>query len=197
MAGVRRLAVDGLAPLWMCRVSPLAVRQCRLPVAPRPGHAAREHSVPGRVARPVGRGLAGPSSVAVAHRLGGHLEVALEVGGDVGRRGHGLDGGAHVDEPAVALRRADRERRVAHPQPGMAALLVVGGRAAPVLGQEQRQAVAGAGEVRLRVERPEVRIGLDPVVEPVDEAPRRRPSRRRGRRGDRGSRSPGSSRWRV
>ena len=37
VAGVRRLAVDRLAPLWMCRVSPLAVRQCRLPVAPRLG----------------------------------------------------------------------------------------------------------------------------------------------------------------
>ncbi len=37
VTGVRRLAVDRLAPLWMCRISPLAVRQCRLPVAPRLG----------------------------------------------------------------------------------------------------------------------------------------------------------------
>ena len=59
--------------------------------------------------------------------------------------------------------------RVAHPQARVAALVVVGARAAPVLGQEQGQATLGRREVRLRVERPQDRIVGDAGVEPADE----------------------------
>ena len=51
----------------------------------------------------------------------------------------------------------------------MAALRVVGRRTAPVLGEEEGQPVAGAGQVRLRVERPEDRVDRDAVVEPTDQ----------------------------
>src|SRR5919108_5784298 len=73
-----------------------------------------------------------PNSVAVAHRLGGHLEV-LEEG--VARRGgriRRLDRRPHVHKPPVARLGADPERRVAHAEPWMAAFLVIGERPAPV-----------------------------------------------------------------
>ncbi len=59
---------------------------------------------------------------------------------------------------------------VAHPQARVATLVVVGPRAAPVLGQEEAQAVTGAGQVvGLGVDREEARVAGDAGVEPVDE----------------------------
>ena len=59
---------------------------------------------------------------------------------------------------------------MAHPQAGMAALVGVRGRAAPVLHEEQPQPIAGAGQVgRLRVQPHEQRIPGDTVVEHIDE----------------------------
>jgi hypothetical protein len=52
----------------------------------------------------------------------------------------------------------------------MAAFEVVRPRAAPVLGEEQRQPMAGTGQVLFRIERPNDRVGRDAVVEAPDEA---------------------------
>ena len=76
---------------------------------------------------------------------------------------------AHVHQPAITFERPDGEREMAHPQPRVAALVVVGRRPAPVLGEEQCQPVAGAGQVLFGVDRAEDGIGFDPVVEPADE----------------------------
>src|SRR6188472_742951 len=110
-----------------------------------------------------------PASGAVAHRVGGHLEVAIQLGGDVGWwRGLGQCG-THEDEPAVAGGGIDGKGGVAHPEARMAALVVVGARAAPVLREEERQATLGGGKIGLGIERPEDRVGGDAGVEPADE----------------------------
>ena len=120
--------------------SPVAsvIARCRPPCRVRPVYPGRVRAR--RQCRPPG------AASAVAHRLGGHREVALEFGGDVVGRGGGGDGRPHVDQPAIALDGPDRERRVTHPEARMAALLVVGRRAAPVLDEEEGQPVAGAAQ---------------------------------------------------
>ena len=105
----------------------------------------------------------------VPHRFRGVREVVLELLGDVGWRGTRVDRLAHVEQPAIALRWAYGEREVTHSEARMAALEVVGARAAPVLGEEQRQPVAGTGQVLLRIERPNDRVGRDAVIEAPDE----------------------------
>ena len=88
----------------------------------------------------------------------------------VRRRVRLVDRLAHVDEPAVTLEGADREREVARTQPRVATLVAVRRGAAPVLAEEQRQPPPRTDEVRVvRVQRQEDVIGLDAVVEPVDE----------------------------
>jgi hypothetical protein len=80
--------------------------------------------------------------------------------------GHGV---AHVGQPCVPGRRVNREAGMAHPEAGMAALLAVGGRTAPVLGKEQRQSVPGTVELVSGIHRQQERIGRHPLVEAVDE----------------------------
>ena len=59
---------------------------------------------------------------------------------------------------------------VPHPQARVTALLAVGGRAAPVLLEEQREALLRGPEVLLRVHRPQHLVVGDAAVEGVDEA---------------------------
>src|SRR3954452_17393733 len=72
-------------------------------------------------------------------------------------------------QPAVPHVRRDGEGSMAHPQPGMPALLAVGGRATPVLLEEHPQAHLGRAEILLRIEGPKLRIGRDAFVEALDE----------------------------
>ena len=58
-----------------------------------------------------------------------------------------LHGSGHVHQPAITLQRSDVEGHVSHPQSRMATLFHVGLRSAPVLGQEQGQAMTGSGEI--------------------------------------------------
>ena len=111
------------------------------------------------------------SSIAVAHRLGGHLEVGVEASRHGRRRGQSGDRLAHVTQPCVALRRSDGERRVAHPQPGMASLERVCRRSAPVLGEEQGQPVTSLGQpgVDLGIERTKLGVAGHAVIEPADQ----------------------------
>ena len=76
----------------------------------------------------------------------------------------------------------DVERRVAHPQARVAALLAVGRRAAPVLLEEQREALLRGPEVLLGVHRPQHLVVGDAAVERVDEAHEGRRARRSRRR---------------
>jgi hypothetical protein len=81
-----------------------------------------------------------------------------------------VEGLAHVAQPGVSFGLADGEPRVAHPQPGMSAQLVVGTRAAPVLHEEQPEVLLGRAQVASRVDRPQHRIARHALVEPVDQA---------------------------
>ena len=75
-----------------------------------------------------------------------------------------------MNEPAIAFVDPDREGRVTHPQGGVAALLLIRRRPAPVLREEQRQLVTRGTELLgLRVQREQRGIALHTVVEPVDE----------------------------
>ena len=76
---------------------------------------------------------------------------------------------------------------MAHPQLGVAALVGVRRRPTPVLGQEQRQSVAGAREVGLfGIQRQQDVVGGHAGVELVDETFEERhaadPEKQRGRR---------------
>ena len=73
-------------------------------------------------------------------------------------------------EPVVALLGSDRERRVAHPEPRMPPLMRVRRGTAPVLREEQCQVSPRPAKIiRRRVEPEEDGIGLDAVVEPIDQ----------------------------
>src|SRR5829696_8286230 len=112
----------------------------------------------------------------VAQLLGDGDEVAEQQfagsGGDLRRQlGRGdVDGPRHVRQPGLAFWLADLEPQVAHPQPRVATLLGVRGRATPVLDQEQREPPPRSGEIRcLGVQRQQHLARGDAVVEPVDE----------------------------
>ena len=81
----------------------------------------------------------------------------------------GVDGVAHVSQPPVPLDRGDREGRMPHPQPRMPAFVAVGGGPAPVLDQEQTEALLGGTEVLLRVEGAQRWVAGNSLVEAVDE----------------------------
>jgi len=66
------------------------------------------------------------------------IEKGLAHGGREIKRFHRR---RHVPQPGVALRPADGERLVTHAKSRVAALLAVRRRSAPVLDQEQRQAL--------------------------------------------------------
>ena len=63
----------------------------------------------------------------------------------------------------------DSERRMPHPQPGVAPLLAVRRRAAPVLLQEHPQPLLGRTEVVLRVQRAQRCVVGDAGVEAPDQ----------------------------
>ena len=179
VAGIGRLAVDRLAALpgFRARVAQLArflsVASAIVDSVPPLAVSPACTSVPAVTIQPIGR-LRG-----VAHRLGGRSEVATEFVGDLRRRRHLREGGPHVQEPAVSGIGSDRERRVSHPEARMAALIVVGGRAAPVLDQEQGEPAPGRLQVELRVDRTEHRVGCHPGSGTRRRAPRRTASPRR------------------
>ena len=80
----------------------------------------------------------------------------------------------HMPQPGVPLGLADHEMPVPHPQPRVAAPLVVGGRAAPVLHQEQPEVLLGRAEVPARVDGAQFGVGGHLLIEPVHQAPERR-----------------------
>lgn len=82
-----------------------------------------------------------------------------------------VEGFSHVRQPRVALGRSDRERRVAQAQARVAAVLVIGARAAPVLHQEEAQTLLGRGEFALRVQRAQDRVAAHTAVEAPDQPP--------------------------
>src|SRR6478735_4411176 len=86
----------------------------------------------------------------------------------------GVERGEHVPHPAVAHVDGHGIGGVPHPQPGVAALLAVGGRAAEVLGEEHPQPALRGGEVGLGVERPQRRVARDAFVEGVHQGLERR-----------------------
>ena len=79
------------------------------------------------------------------------------------------DRGTHVQQPAIARDGIDGEREVAHPQARVAPFGVVRPRAAPVLGQEERQPALRGRQIRFRVDGPKDRVVRDPRVEPRDQ----------------------------
>ena len=114
----------------------------------------------------------GDGSRKVAKVGAGCLEIAQKGGCIIA--GEGVAGaghsGAHVTEPRLLGRGIYGKRGVAHPQPGVAPLLAVGGRPTPVLGQEECQAPLRPGDVVGGVHGGEHRVGHDPVVEPPGES---------------------------
>ena len=73
-------------------------------------------------------------------------------------------------QPGIPLGWPDREQGMTHPQPRVAALGVVGPRAAPVLGKEETQVATRAGQVvRLGVDREQPWIARNARVEVIDE----------------------------
>jgi hypothetical protein len=73
----------------------------------------------------------------------GHHQVVPELVVQRLVEGKLVQGQAHVAQPGIALGLADTEPGVPHPQPRMAAQLVVGARTAPVLHKEQPQVLLG------------------------------------------------------
>ena len=202
VARVRRLAVDR-----SCRAAVARRARWRGPaVPPRPprrrrlGRRLRQSAlrwpVPCGPVYPAGTWLPGPGdeagrwsaaggprSAAVAHRLGRHREVALELGGHVGGRRRLGDRGAHVDQPAVALERA-RSRTARDASAG-------GGGRAPGRTSSGRPSTGsgrGSGGAGRRRGRPPGRSGgvagrRRRRHRTGRRAPRRRASRRHGRTG--------------
>ena len=101
-----------------------------------------------QVGRAVGGAAAHPPSSWFRHRLRGRLEVPIERLARLGRGRERVQRRPHVREPVVALPRTDRERDVPHPQARVPALLAVGGRAAPVLAEEQGESSPRPRQVR-------------------------------------------------
>ena len=77
----------------------------------------------------------------------------------------------HQRHPSVPGRFVQPERRVAHPQPGMATLLHVSRRPAKAPNQEQAQPLFGTGKVFGRIHRPENVVARDLRVERADQPP--------------------------
>ena len=74
-----------------------------------------------------------------------------------------------MHQPVLLGLRGDRERRVPHPQPRVAAGVGVRRRAAPVLHEEQPEALLGRAEVLLGVQRPQHRVVGHALVELRDD----------------------------
>jgi cation:H+ antiporter len=136
----------------------LATYGLALPMLPTTPDADRA----ARVTRP---GSAG----GVDHAVRRHDEVVPQHRLELLRELQFVHGGTHVRQPGVPLRLADRERHMSHAQPGMAAPLPVGARAAPVLDQEEPEPLLGGPQVLLGVQRAEERVVRHSLVEPVDE----------------------------
>jgi hypothetical protein len=79
--------------------------------------------------------------------MGGPLEIVQDLHLDLGLEASAPHRHRHVPEPGVTLGGPDGEGEVAHAQTGMAPLLAVGRRSAPILDEEPRQVVAGLGQI--------------------------------------------------
>ena len=103
--------------------------------------------------------------------LGRRHEVSHQLVANRAVVGHPLDGVGHVHQPPVPLQRTDVEGHVPHSQLRMTTLLHVRRGSAPVLGEEERQAMFGTVEVRLvRVQRPQNLVGDHAGIELVHQA---------------------------
>lgn len=76
----------------------------------------------------------------------------------------------HMGEPVLPGDRIDREIGVAHPEPGMAALIAVGGWPSPILRKEQAQPILGRSEVLVGVHRSHDRVDSNADIEGSYEA---------------------------
>src|SRR5712692_92366 len=103
----------------------------------------------------------------VDHRGGGCREVIQQRYAHRGRKGHRFDSRGHVAEPRIAFDLADCKRPVPHPQARVAALLAVRRRPAPVLDQEEGQALGRGGKVLLGINRAQHGVDRDARVEAV------------------------------
>src|SRR6201996_8732045 len=124
---------------------------------------------PGRTPRPSTTGAVAvrSSELRVDEGMRGHFQVVeqrLTVHIVEGRRVDRCDRDMHAAQPGVALEGADLERRVPHPQPGMAALVGVCARAAPVLLEEHPEPDLGGREVVFGVQTPQNFVLGDQLV---------------------------------
>src|SRR4051794_35771756 len=83
----------------------------------------------------------------VHHRVRGALEVRPQCRVVEGRELEGVDGGAHVQQPAVPRIRVHREWQVPHAKARVTALFGVRARPAPVLLEKAGESLNGALEV--------------------------------------------------
>ena len=183
MAGVGRLAVDGLAALAgvclgaLAGVTPGARRWLLVRLGqsrpPPPGLRAEKSS--GRADGPGPRLSRGCASPRLPCRSRPGVDRQPRVAGRP-RRSPPASGRARHPARWTRSRTA-----VTHPQARLAALRVVRLRTAPVLGEEERQPPPRAGQVRLGIDRPQDGILGDARVELPDEPLEERASRRRGR----------------
>src|SRR5262249_19611785 len=141
-----------------------------------PGYRPRSVTL-SRMALVLGGGQAEVGAAGLARLVDqavrGHDQVLPQLG--VVRRieSHLVQGRAHVTQPGVPFRLPDDEARVSHAQPRMAAQLVIGARAAPVLHEEQAQVLLGRPQILARVDPPELRIGGNALVEGMHQAAER------------------------
>src|ERR1035437_6576668 len=118
-------------------------------------------------------GSTGDSGAGVDQAWGPHLHIVEHLG--LVGRGHprGQDGVGHVAEPGVGFGGSDDKRDVPHASTGCSPLLVVGGRASPVLAEEEGQMGFRLGEV-LGIHVTEPRIGVHFGVKPIDQGHKER-----------------------
>src|SRR5262249_48627880 len=103
-------------------------------------------------------GAAGPTGL-VDQAVRGHDEELPPLGVMRWIEPHLVQGGPHVAQPGVPFRLPDDEACMPHAQPRMAAKLVIGARAAPVLHEEQAQVLLGGPPILSPVSRTAFRNG--------------------------------------
>src|SRR5438105_5440664 len=109
----------------------------------------------------------------IDHRSRGGFEVVEQrLANSIGQLQR-VDGRPHMPEPGVALPLADDERLVTQAKPGMASLLRVRRRSAPVLDEEEGQPFGRSGQVLFGVDGAQDRIAGNSPVEGLDQATER------------------------